>query len=29
MEFIKIRIAEDFGHLGSDLEKTIGTCFDR
>ena len=26
MEFIKIRIAEDFGHLGSNLEKTIETC---
>ena len=27
MEFIKIRIAEDFGHLGSDLEKTIEDMF--
>jgi HSP20 family protein len=27
MEFIKIRIAEDFGHLGSDLEKTIDDMF--
>ena len=27
MEFIKIRIAEDFGHLGSDLEKTIEDVF--
>jgi HSP20 family protein len=27
MEFIKIRIAKDFGHLGSDLEKTIEDMF--
>lgn len=27
MEFIKIRIAEDFGHLGSNLEKTIEDMF--
>jgi len=27
MEFIKIRISEDFGHLGSDLEKTIEDMF--
>ena len=27
MEFIKIRIAEDFGQLGSDLEKTIEDMF--
>ena len=27
MEFIKIRIAEDFGHLGSGLEKTIEDMF--
>jgi HSP20 family protein len=27
MEFIKIRIAEDFGPLGSDLEKTIEDMF--
>ena len=27
MEFIKIRIAEDFGHLGSDLEKTVEDMF--
>jgi HSP20 family protein len=27
MGFIKIRIAEDFGHLGSNLEKTIEDMF--
>ncbi|MBT8331262.1 MAG: Hsp20/alpha crystallin family protein [Deltaproteobacteria bacterium] len=27
MEYIKIRIAEDFGPLGSDLEKTIEDMF--
>ena len=27
MEFIKIRIADDFGQLGSDLEKTIDDMF--
>src|SRR5210317_2330424 len=27
MEFIKIRIAEDFGHLGSKFEKTIEDMF--
>jgi len=27
MEFIKIRIADDFGQLGSDLEKTIEDMF--
>ena len=27
MEFIKIRISEDFGHLGSELEKTIEDMF--